>query len=366
MKIEEIKDVKEKTEWLRALKAKAADAFFSLPMPSEREEEWRYTDISRLDMSKFSILDNGFKADGKYVKDLFSDGGRKYLENLDFEKNKFMALHLVTLTNGIIVHVPKGESTTVNAKNMQHAIIILEPNSKLTYVEEYSSKSGEADIATSHVEIHAKDGSRVDFYSIQDFSQDIYEFATKTAHVEGNAVVNWTVGVFGGKLSRTNIKTVFDGEGSTSDITGVFLGDNEQHIDLTTNIVHNVPNTQTNIHVNGALKDKSSAVHHGLIRIEKGAKNTNASLSSHSLLLSDKTTANPIPGLIIDNNDVKASHSASVGQIDEEKMFYLMSRGISRSEAERLIVNGFLEPVIAKIPSEDIRTRVQHMIKKRL
>ncbi len=366
MRVEEITNIRESSEWLKTVKAKAAKTFFSLPVPLEREEDWRYTDLSKTDMSKFTVFSNGHKADGKFVKDLLSEEGRKHLEKLSFANDKFLALHLATLSNGIIVHVPRGETATVNAKNVQHAVVILEPNSTLTYIEEFSSHEGDADIATSYVDVHAMDGARADFYSVQDFAGDVHEFATKRTIVGSNAVVNWVFGAFGGKLARTRILTDFNGEGGSGDITGVFLGDNSQHIDVTTNIVHNVPNTQTKIHVNGVLKDHSSAVHHGLIRIEKAAKNTNAAMNSHSLLLSDNTTANPIPALIIENNDVKASHSASVGQVNEEKMFYLMSRGLSRDEAERLVVTGFLEPVIALIPDEGIRTRVNEMIEKRL
>ncbi|MBI2130155.1 SufD family Fe-S cluster assembly protein [Candidatus Woesearchaeota archaeon] len=158
------------------------------------------------------------------------------------------------------------------------------------------------------------------------------------------------------------IDTLFNGEGSQSENLGVFVGRSREHIDITTNVYHNTAHTTNNIMVDGILKDSSSSVYRGLIRIEKAGQQTNSYLSNHILKIGEKSLGNSIPALEIEANDVKASHGATVGQVSEEHLFYLMSRGLTREDAENMIVQGFLEPIISKIPSEELREKIRGLI----
>lgn len=353
-------------------KRKAAfEQFNQLPMPKEREEEWRYTDISRLEIEKLPAGAPECKIDSPFampISEASDDTIRKYFLSMGIKKDKLLWLH-EAMFSGSLVRVPEGAEATVTMQLAQglgsHTIIVLEPNSSLNFVEEYLP-AGRGELNTSVVEIYAGADSLVNFFSFQNLAKNVYDFSYKFASAGRNARINWVFGCFGGKISRIKTETLFNGQGASSECIGAFLGDASRHIDLTTNVYHNVPNTSNNILARGVMKDNSSAVHHGLIRIEKPAFKTASFLESHSLLLSEGASSNPIPSLIIENNDVRATHGASVGQIDADKMFYLESRGISREDAERLIVEGFFDPVIRKIPMEDMQERFRKVIEEAL
>lgn len=346
--------------------------FRAMPMPQEREEEWRYTDISRLDLEKLQISKPECKFQSEFaspIMDVSEDVLSKYFLSMNIKKDKLLLLHEAMLSNGAFIRVPKDTSAVVSTQLTQglgnHTIIIMEPNSSLNFIEEYVP-AGTGELNTSVVEIYAGENAQINFFSFQNLFKNVYDFSYKFAQAGRNARINWIFGCFGGKLSRIKTETLFNGEGASSECIGAFFGDGKRHIDLTTNVYHNVPNTTNNILARGVMKDNSSAVHHGLIRIEKPAFKTNSFLESHSLLLSEGASSNPIPSLVIENNDVRATHGASVGQIDEDKMFYLTSRGISREDAERLIVEGFFDPVLRKIPLEDVQERFRKVINSAL
>ena len=170
------------------------------------------------------------------------------------------------------------------------------------------------------------------------------------------------VGKFGGKINRLRVDTLFNGPGGNATNLGVMIGKNRQHLDCTTNAYHNVPNTTNDIVANAIMMDNSSSIYRGLIKIAKEAQGTNSFLSNNVLKLSEKAVANSIPALEIDANEVKASHGATIGQIDEEQLFYLRSRGLSQIDAERLIVEGFFEPIIHKITDEKVQEKFRAAI----
>lgn len=346
--------------------------FQTMAMPQEREEEWRYTDVSKLDMEKLIIGKPECKFNSPFatpINEIPEDVLNKYLFSMGMKKDKILWLHEAMLSNGIFVRIPHGTAASVNVQHTQglgnHTIIVLEPNSTLDFIEEYMP-TGTGELNTSVVEVYAGADSKVNFFSFQNLFSNVYDFSYKFASLERNARINWILGCFGGRLSRIKTETFFNGEGASSECIGAFLGDNNRHIDLTTNVYHNVPNTTNNILARGVMKDNSSSVHHGLIRIEKPAFKTASFLESHSLLLGEGASSNPIPSLIIENNDVRATHGASVGQIDTDKMFYLTSRGIPKEDAERLIIEGFFDPVLRKIPNDEMKKRLQDVIESKL
>ncbi|MBS3097100.1 Fe-S cluster assembly protein SufD, partial [Candidatus Woesearchaeota archaeon] len=292
-----------------------------------------------------------------------------YFRNTKIDKDKFAALSAAYFKNGIFLHVPKNilieEPIKVNfnfdgKSSILHNLIVVESNSKVDFIEEYSNKEIKDEQLNACVtEVFANQDSKINFYHLDNWTKNVYNFTSITGSLDRNANVNWISGCFGGKLNRLRIDTNFSGQGSQCSNLGVFLGRGNEHIDFTTNMYHNAENTTNDVLVDGILKDESSSVYRGLIKIEKQAQKTNSYLANHILKLGEKTLANSIPSLKIDANDVKASHGATVGQIDEEHLFYLMARGLSRAEAERLIVEGFFEPVIQKIPLEELREKIR-------
>lgn len=385
-------------------KADALGIFNSIPMPKEKEEDWRYTKIDNLKIESFdlnpetkisaSVLSEELAEKGVILTDIntaldkypiaqqyffkstkfkeFRDAKnpQDFLANTKIDKDKFVALSAAHFSNGIFLYVPKNieleEPIRVNfeGNGILHNLVIVEPSSKVDFIEEYSGREGNEQLNVCVTEVFANQNSKINFHHINSWTKNISNFTNIVGAVERDASINWISGCFGGKINRLRIDTLFNGQGSQCNNIGVFLGKGREHIDFTTNMYHNVENTTNEVLVDGILKDESTSVYRGLIRIEKEAQKTYSYLENHTLKLGEKTLANSVPSLKIDANDVKASHGATIGQINDEHMFYLMARGLSREEAEALIVEGFFEPVIQKIPSEELREKIREMVRK--
>ncbi len=372
-------------------KKEAFEKFKVIPMPKEREEDWRYTKIDKFNPDNFDL--NGAKTKilaAELSEDLVEKGviltdintafekypiaREHFLKHIKIDKDKFVALNAAYFNNGIFLYIPKNieleEPLKVNfnmeGKNsILHNLIIIDSNSNVDFIEEYSNKEiQEEQLNCCVTEVFANNNSKINFYHINNWTKNAYNFTNIVGTAERDSMINFISGCFGGKLNRLRIDTIFAGQGSQCNNLGVFLGKGKEHIDFTTNMYHNVENTTNDVLVDGILKDESSSVYRGLIKIEKQAQKTNSYLANHILKLGAKTLANSIPSLKIDANDVKASHGATVGQINEEHLFYLMARGLSRDEAERLIVEGFFEPVIQRIPSEELREKIRELVRK--
>ena len=371
-------------------KKEALNVFNNMPVPREKEENWRYTQIEKLKIEDFDLtnpktkifvtsLSEDLIGKGIILTDIntafekYPIAQQYFFKNTKIDKDKFVALSAAHFTNGIFLYVPKNieleEPIRVNfnfdvQNSVLHNIIIVESNSKISFIEEYSNKEiNKEQLNACVTEVFANPNSKINFYHLNTWTKNTNNFTNIVGTAERDASINWVSGCFGGKLNRLKIDTLFNGQGSQCNNIGVFLGRGKEHIDFTTNMFHNTVQTTNNVIVDGILKDESSSVYRGLIKIEKEAQKTYSYLENHILKLGEKTLANSIPSLKIDANDVKASHGATVGQIDEEHMFYLMSRGLSREEAEKLIVEGFFEPVIQKIPSEELKEKIRGLIK---
>lgn len=371
-------------------KKEALDMFKAMPMPREREEDWRYTEIEKLNLDNFDFSKSNAKiivtnfgedliekdvilTDINTALDKYPIAQEYFFKSTRVDKNKFVALSAAHFTNGIFLYVPKNveleEPIKVNfifdrQNSISHNMIVADGNSKLNFIEDYSSKeSKDEQLNSCFTEVYAYDNSKINFYHLNRWQGNVYNFTNIVGAIGRDASLNWFSGCFGGKINRLIIDTIFQGQGSQCNNLGIFMGKDKEHIDFTTNMYHNTTNTTNDVLVDGILKDESSSVYRGLIKIEKEGQKTNSYLANHILKLGEKTLANSIPSLKIDANDVKASHGATVGQIDEEHMFYLMARGLSRAEAERLIVEGFFEPIIQKIPSEELREKIRELVK---
>ena len=375
----------------KSRKEDALEAFNSIPMPNEKGEDWRYTEIEKLKLENFAPFESAVKISATELSENLKNHGviltdinsalEKYPAALNYffksckpDKDKFAALTAAHFSSGIFLYVPKNVELTepirVNfdmegTNSILHNLVVAESNTQLDFIEQYTNKetAGEQ-LNVCVTEVFANTNSKINFYHINNWTNNVYNLTNIIGTADRNAAINWISGCFGGKLNRIRIDTNFNGQGSNCSNIGIFLGKGKEHIDFTTNAYHNAENTTNDILVDGILKDESSSVYRGLIKISKEGQKTNSYLANHILKLGDKTLANSIPSLKIDANDVKASHGVTVGQIDEEHLFYLMTRGLSRAEAEKLIVEGFFEPVIQKIPSEELKEKIRELVRK--
>ncbi|MBS3105926.1 Fe-S cluster assembly protein SufD [Candidatus Woesearchaeota archaeon] len=372
-------------------KEEALAKFESIPMPKEKDEEWRYTNIGKLKIEEFDLnqpktniettaLSQYLAEKGAILTDIntaldkYPAALNYFFRNAKVGNDKFAALNASHFNHGIFLYIPKNieieepirvKFETGGQSSIIHNIIVVESNSKIDFIEEYSNKeTGQEQLNSCITEVYSNNGSKINFYHINSWTKNVYNFTNIIGTLERNSAISWVSGCFGGKLNRLVIDTIFSGQGSQANNLGIFLGKGKEHIDFTTNMHHNTENTTNDVLVDGMLRDESSSVYRGLIKIPKEGQKTNSYLANHILKLGEKTLANSIPSLKIDANDVKASHGATVGQIDEEHLFYLMSRGLSRDEAERLIIEGFFEPVIQKIPLEELRERIRGMVRR--
>ncbi|MEK6946474.1 MAG: Fe-S cluster assembly protein SufD [Nanoarchaeota archaeon] len=390
MKIPMKELIQNKSEIASSGKEDALEIFNSTPIPNEKGEDWRYTEIEKLKLENFAPFESAVKISATELSENLMNRGviltdinsalEKYPAALNYffksckmDKDKFVALSAAHFNHGIFLYVPKNLELTEPIKvnfdmagmnSILHNLIIVESNAHLDFIEQYSNKetAGEQ-LNVCVTEVFANTNSKINFYHINNWTSSVYSITNIIGTADRNAAINWISGCFGGKLNRTRVDTNFDGQGSSCSNVGIFLGKGKEHIDFTTNVYHNAENTTNNILVDGILKDESSSVYRGLIKILKEGQKTNSYLANHILKLGGKTLANSIPSLKIDANDVKASHGVTVGQIDEEQLFYLMARGLSRQGAEKLIVEGFFEPVIQKIPSEELKEKIRELVR---
>jgi len=293
--------------------------------------------------------------------------------------SKYTALHAAFWTGGFFLYVPKGveieapmlAQVWVNqplSAAFSHSLIIADEQSSVRFVQEYNSAvEGENPALLSDVvEVFAKREGRVEFSNLQDLGQNIWNITNKNAVFENDASVTFVLADLGAQVNLTTIGAGLQGNGCAGELVGVFFTDHEQRYVINTLSDHVGLSTNAETLVKGVLTDSSRVEFDGMIRVRPKAQQTASFLSAHGLLLSKKARGEFIPGLEIAANEVSASHGATSGQIDEEQLFYLMVRGISRPEAERIIVQGFFEPVLQRIPVENLRIRLRRSIISRM
>jgi Fe-S cluster assembly protein SufD len=244
--------------------------------------------------------------------------------------------------------------------------VIAEPESRFTLIEEYASSSELSGYTNTVAELYVEQAAKLEYVSIQTLSPETWHFANHHARVERDAELDWVAGGFGSKKGKVWIRNDLTGQGATSRVTGAYFADGSQHLDYDTYQLHAAPNTTSDFAFKGALRDEATAVWRGMIRVEEDAQRTNAYQENRNLMLSPTTHAVPIPGLEILANDVRCTHGATVGQVDREQLFYLMARGLSRGEAERLIVRGFFSGVLDRIELEPVREALGEALEARI
>lgn len=295
------------------------------------------------------------------------------------DASKYTALHAAFWTGGVFLYVPEGVEVeapvlaqvwvdTSSAAIFSHSLVIASAQSSVRFAQEFTSQveSEKPSLVSDVVEVFAKREAIVEFSNLQDLDQHTWNITNKNAIHENDSSVTFVMADLGAKLNLNTIGAGLHGNASAAELVGVFFTDHDQRYAINTLSDHVGVSTNAETMIKGVLTDESRVEFDGMIRIRPKAQQTASFLAAHGLLLSKKARGEFIPGLEIAANDVSASHGATSGQIDEEQLFYLMVRGISRPEAERIIVQGFFEPVLQRIPLENLRIRLRRSIISRM
>ena len=215
-------------------------------------------------------------------------------------------------------------------------------------------------------EIIAGEGSSVRYTLVQDFGRHVFHYQAVRVFAQKDARVQTLLATLGSGTARSDVETDLQSEGAHSEMLGIYLADSDQHFDHNTYQLHQAPHAGSDLLYKGALKDRSRSVFRGMIRVMPGAQATDAYQTNRNLLLSEDAHADSLPNLEIEADDVRCSHGATIGQQDEKQLFYLMSRGLTRDQAEKLIVYGFFEEVLSRVPVQWLHDRLSRVIERKL
>ena len=384
------------------MRAELLERYRSLPLPSTRDEHWRFTDLAGFDPDAWSAeATSAPEVESLLELDVAAsatiDESRVHLEGapegVRFEAltddhpllgslvkpdDKLRAHNAAVWQHGLLVHVSAGvelsrplylrvASGVPGGSVFWRVLVVAEPGSRFTVVQELTSAEPELDAYLNGVvEVIVRDGAKAEIVNLQRLSSKAWLFASCHASVERDAELDWVEGGFGSARGKVWIQNDLAGRGATSRVTGAYFADGTQHLDYDTYQLHAAPDTTSDFAFKGALRDSAATVWRGMIRVEEGAQKTNAYQENRNLLLSKTATANSIPGLEILANDVRCTHGATLSQVDREQLFYLMARGLPRSTAERMIVRGFFQDVLDRIELEPVRDAVGAALEARI
>ena len=299
----------------------------------------------------------------------------KVIKSSNSNEDKYTALNNAAFNSGIFVYIPKNQIidepihlfsclSEDGISTISRNIIFVEDNAKANIVQELYSPKNEQQAYLELMNTSIGANSNLDVTTLQMMDQSSINFSTRNSQLAQDSKINWYLGLFGAMLSRYRIDYHLNGTGAMANDSEVIFGNKEQSFDLNTIVNHNKESTEGKVVEKSILKDKSKSLFKGMIRINENAAHSNSFLSGRSILLDKGAKSDAIPGLEILTNDVKATHSASVAQIDEEQIFYLGSRCLSRAEAERIIVEGFLEP-LSRSMSYQVRAWIAYLIESK-
>ena len=390
--VRRIADERDEPEWLLETRLNALSALETADLPDVIQTPGRrWTDLEALDFE--SLVDPLNQADetertagdDEVVVLPFTEALAEYGDVieanfgsvLDPEHNYLTALSVALFTTGTFVYVPEGvdvEDVTVRAEMnsrslFSQTLVVAEESSSVTILE--SIESGGADVSgdryfSNLVEVVAGENSNVQFGSLQNLDDDAYTYSLKRGVTDTYATVDWIESNFGSKLTRSDIETELEGDGSESQIVGTFFGTDDQHFDINARVWHQAEQTTADLVTRGVLDDVARSVYEGVQDVGEDAWNTSSYQRENTLMLSDDAEADASPKLIIHNHDTEASHSATVGQVDAEDLFYLESRSIDSRTARNMLVEGFFVPVLEEIAVDEFRDDVEELVFERL
>ncbi len=402
-------------------RASAWSAFQRLPLPVTTEEAWRRTDIHTLPADKFKFAEEGAFNDLPPVrKDLLrpltadQHGGQIVLvpggvkidldeklakkgviftdlltaekehpellakmmgKTVNVEEGKFSALAGAFAQNGVVLYVPKGVTVEeplhsvlwgpgTDIAHISHILVLVDQGASVTYVHESASPDlkGANSMHAGIVEIQVMQNASLKFVELQSWGRHVWNFSHERARVERDGKLDWIFGAIGSRITKNFSELDLAGEGGQGRMSGFYFTDGDQHLDHDTQQNHLAPHTTSDLLFKGALKGRSRSVWQGMIYVAPGAQKTDGYQANRNLVLSDQARADSIPGLEILADDVRCTHGATVGKLEAEPLFYLKSRGIPQAEAEKIVVEGFFDPIFQRIPFEGVRERFQQYI----
>ena len=405
---------------LKDYRAHAWETYSRLGMPAANEEAWRRTDLRLLPADTFRLpVEGAFRelapVPEELLRPLTADrhGGQVILlpggaqvsldpaltdQKVVFtdlrtaeaqypelvkqmagdlvrpEEGKFAALAGALAQNGVVLYVPKGVHVEqplnsllwgpgAGLAHISHILVWMDEGASATYVHEAASpdETG-ASMHAGIVEIKVGDGANLKFVELQSWGRHIWNFSHERVSAGRDARVDWIFGAVGSLLTKNFSELDLAGEGAQGRMSGFFFADGNQHLDHDTQQNHLAPHTTSDLLFKGALKGHSRSVWQGMIYVAPNAQKTDGYQANRNLILSPDARADSIPGLEILADDVRCTHGATVGKLEQEPLFYLKSRGIPEKEAERLIVEGFFDPIMQRIPFEGVRARFQQAI----
>ncbi|MCW2973239.1 MAG: FeS assembly protein SufD [Thermoleophilia bacterium] len=415
------------TAFLAQRRTEAHAAFERAPMPTRRDEHWRFTKLRGVELSELptvvaatdieaarertatsltSAVDlagellhvNGVTVEESITRaadlpdgvvfssiaqaahdhpELFEAHFGTVVPTTDSLDDKFVDLNTASLAGGVFLYVPRNTTvelpfradvvlTSGGAVNWR-ALIVLEEGAQATFVEEFLSTDADyAGLSNAVVELVAGANSRLHYVTAQDYAVPVRHFATHRVHAHRDATVDWSAVGLGASMGKTRMETHLVGAGSHVKLTGLYFVNGTQQMDYDTYQLHAAPNAYSDLLFRGVLDDKAHSVWRGMIAVAPGAQGTDAFQKNSNLILTPGAHADSIPGLKIEANDVRCTHAATITKVDPEQLFYLQARGITREEAVKEIIRGFFTDVLDRIEVEQVRDQVRVAIWDRL
>jgi len=422
--VEALSNANNEPQWLRDLRLSSWETYESLPMPY-KEEEWRRTDYRSINWADAQtvITPNGATTDavpahlleplvgdeqggllvfvdGKVVryempqalKDegvIFTDLMTAVQEHGDIVREhlmtkavkpsdgKFAALHGALWHYGVFVYVPRNKVAelplhvvnynTKSGATLGHVLVVVEENAQATMQVEYASaESSSQSTYIGATELIVGDAGNLRYVALQDWNRQTYEFSHQRGVAGRDANLDWVVGTMGSKLTKAFLEIDIVGKGTNARMSGFFFADKDQFFDLDTQQNHNAPLTNSDLLFKGAAKDNARTLWQGMIKSLPQMQKIDGYQVCRNLVLSDEARMDSIPGLEIEADDVMCSHAATFGTLEEELLFYLMSRGITRPQAQLMVIDGFFDELLQRIPFERVRERLQEEIEAKI
>jgi len=408
--------------WMLELRLAAWQTFEAMPWPKATDEAWRRTRLTGFDLKHFTpvvmdgkadtvvnaairheldemttaasvvfqdgvvinrVINSDLAGQGVIFTDLrtavveHGDLVRRYFmtEVVKPDHNKFTALHAALWDTGAFVYVPKGvkvelplqvilNQATAGVGGYHHTLLIAEESAEVTVVDDLLG--GKDGLQSAVVELIVGDNSVVRYMNLQDYEHSTWNFLTGRAAIHRNADLRWIQVSWGSRLTKAFLDVDLMGPGGHAELLGIYFPTGRQHIDHQTLQIHRAEHCFSDLLFNGALKDKSRSVYMGVIRVLPGAQKTDAYQRNGNLILDNNARADSIPGLEIEADDVRCTHGATAAQVEDEYVFYLMARGLTRAQAERMIVQGFFQAVLDRVPVESVVTKLERVIERKI
>lgn len=408
-------------DWMLEWRLAAWRLFEETPWPRPTDEAWRRTKLTGFDLKNytpFSIPSSVSRPLASHIQHeldemtsaaslVFEDGGVRYRDAQEDlaskgviftdlqsavqqhpelvkqyfmttavkpESNKFTALHAALWDTGALIYVPKNTkvelplqiilSQRAGAGGYHHTLLVVEAGAEVTVVDDLIG--GQNGMQSAVVEMIVGENSVVRYMNLQDFDHTTWNFLTGRAVVARDADLRWVQVSWGSRLTKAFLDLDLRGQGSDTELLGIYFPTGRQHIDHQTLQLHRVPNCRSDLLFNGALKDRARSVYMGYIKVLRDAQKTDAYQRNGNLILDGTARADSIPGLEIEADDVRCTHGATAAQVEDEYVFYLMARGLSRAQAERMIVQGFFQAVLDRVPVESVVAKLERVIERKI